>query len=414
MKRVKPLSLDAVTRAAELIRGNVIETPCTHSQTLSTITGATVYLKFENLQFTASFKERGALVKLLSLSARERRSGVIAMSAGNHAQGVAYHARRLGIHAVIVMPRFTPNIKVEHTRGFGAEVILHGRDFEEAKAFTETLASERKLCLIHPYDDAEVIAGQGTIALEMLRVVPDLEVLLVSVGGGGLISGVALAAQAINPAIEIVGVQAERFPSMHCALRGEPAVCGSGTIAEGIAVRQPGRLALELVKRHVRDVLLVGEGDIEDAVLMLLEIEKTVTEGAGAAGLACLLRYRERFARRKVGLILCGGNIDLLALSSIIQRGLVRRGRLVRLRVELRDIPGALAEVTRCIAEAEGNIVDVRHQRAFTALPLQSAEAEFVIQTRGTQHAEDILAAIKRGDFQASLPDRDAGLPWAL
>ena len=321
-----PVTAQSIRAAAVLLADQVIDTPCLYSRTLSEITGAEVYLKFENLQFTASFKERGALVKLLSLSPGERAAGVLAVSAGNHAQGVAYHARRLGVHAVIVMPRHTPHVKVEHTRAFGAEVILAGAGFDEAKAHGVALAAERKLTLVHPYDDEQVISGQGTVALEMLAREPALEVLVVPVGGGGLIAGMAVAAKAAKPGIELYGVETENFPSMYCALRGETARCAANTIAEGIAVREPGALTLPIVRELTRGVLLVGEGEIEHAIVLLLEIEKTVAEGAGAAGLAALLAHPTHFTGRKVGLVLCGGNIEPLVLAEIIQRGMVKSG----------------------------------------------------------------------------------------
>jgi threonine dehydratase len=388
------VTLERIRAAAEAIRGAIDPTPCTLSRTLSEISGATVVLKFENLQFTGSFKDRGALVKLLSLDRELRGRGVMAMSAGNHAQGVAYHAQRLGIPAVIVMPRFTPGVKVEHTRSFGAEVILRGDDLEEAGSFARDLCRERGLTFVHPYDDEEIITGQGTIALEMLSAFPDLDVLVVPVGGGGLVAGNAIAAKGIRPEIEIVGVEAERFPAMSQALRGLPVECGTSTIAEGIAVKDPGRLTLPIVRERVHEILFADELRLEQAVLLLLEVEKTVVEGAGAAGLAALLAHRDRFAGRKVGLILSGGNIDLMTLSSIIQRGLVRSRWLVRLRVEIRDTPGSLAEITRAIADAGGNIVDVTHRRAFTNVPLQFADVEFVLQARGPDHLRQILDAL--------------------
>ena len=337
------ITIEDVRAAAAAIAGSVIDTPCLHSRTLSEISGAQIYLKFENHQFTASFKERGALNTLLSLTPAQRSKGVIAVSAGNHAQGVAYHARRLGVPAVIVMPRFTPHVKVFHTRNFGAEVLLCGDNFDEAKVHAMQVMKERGLTLVHPYDDAKVIAGQGTIALEMLAAHPDLEMLVVPVGGGGMISGIAIAAHAINPSIEIIAAETVRFPSMYCALKGETLPFGSSTIAEGIAVKTPGKLTLEICRRLVKDILLVDEGDIEESMLLLLEIEKTVVEGAGATGLATVMKYRERFAGRKVGLILCGGNIDPLTIADIIERGMVRSGRLTRLQVQLRDLPGSLA-----------------------------------------------------------------------
>ncbi len=402
------ITLEDIRDAAEAIRSNLIHTPTTHSRTLSGITGAGVMLKLDNLQFTASFKERGALVKLLSLGEDERRQGVIAMSAGNHAKAVAYHAQRMGIPATIVMPRFTPSVKVKHTRAFGAEVILYGDTFDQTAGFARKIRGERGLTLVHPYDDPRVIAGQGTVALEILEAHPDLEVLLVPVGGGGLVSGVAIAAKGISPAIEVVGVQTARFPSMLSALKGVTAEYGPSTIAEGIAVKEPGRLTLPIVRELVDEVLIVDEDDIERAVLLLLEVEKTVVEGAGAVGLAALLRYRDRFEGRKVCLVISGGNIDLSILSSIIQRGLVRRGQLIRLCVDVRDVPGALADVTRRIGEAEANIVQVNHQRTFTQLPLQLAEVEFVLETRGHDHVQEVVDALKNAGYKIWLSGREA------
>ncbi|MBI4190076.1 MAG: threonine ammonia-lyase [Betaproteobacteria bacterium] len=399
--------LKEIRTAADALRGNIVDTPCLHSRTLSEVIGAEVYLKFENLQFTAAFKERGALNKLLSLTPQQRRAGVIAASAGNHAQGVAYHAKRLGIPAVIVMPRFTPHVKVERTRSHGAEVVLHGDNFDAAKTHGDALAAQRGLTLVHPYDDDKIIAGQGTIALEMLAACPQLETLVIPIGGGGLIAGMAIAAKAIKPAIEIIGVQARHYPSMYCAVRGEKAAFGPSTIAEGIAVKEPGALTLPIVRELVTDIVLVDEGAFEQAIVLLLEIEKTVAEGAGAAGLAALLSCPQRFAGRKVGLVLCGGNIDPLMLAGIIERGLVRSGRLTRLIIELLDLPGALAQVTACIAAANANIEEVHHQRKFTNLPVQSAEVEFVLQTRSHAHAAEVIAALEQAGFSASL---DSGI----
>jgi len=397
------ITLADVQAAAAVLDGHVVATPCLPSRTLSEVTGAQVWLKFENHQFTASFKERGALNKLASLNATQRAAGVIAVSAGNHAQGVAYHARRLGIPAVIVMPRTTPHVKVERTRGHGAEVILAGDGFDEAKAQAMAVMQSRGLTLVHPYDDPLVMAGQGTIALEMLAAQPGLEVLVVPIGGGGLISGIATAAKAISPGIAVVGVEAERFPSMACALEGRAPVFGTSTLADGIAVKEPGRLTLEVVRRLVERVLLVDEGDIEGAILLLLEIEKTVAEGAGAAGLAALLRHRERFAGRRVGLVICGGNIDPLTLADVIQRGMVRTGRLTRLTVALRDLPGSLARVTAALAEANANIEEVHHQRAFTNLPLQETEVDFVLETRGFEHVRQVIERVRAAGFEARL-----------
>ncbi len=405
------LTLDDVRAAARVIEGQVVVTPCLQSRTLSAIVGAEVWLKFENHQFTASFKERGALAKLASLDADQRAAGVIAVSAGNHAQGVAFHARRLGIPAVIVMPRHTPHVKVEHTRVHGAEVILVGDDFDEAKAQALRIAGERRLTLVHPYDDPLVMAGQGTIALEMLAAAPALDTLVVPVGGGGMIAGIATAARALRPDIEIIGAEAERFPSMRYALDGSTPVFGPSTLAEGIAVKVPGVLTLEVVRRLVSDILLVGEGDIERAILLLLEIEKTVAEGAGAVGLATLMRHRERFTGRRVGIVICGGNIDPLTLADVIQRGMVRTGRLARLTVRLRDLPGSLARVTAAIGEANANIEEVHHQRAFTNLPLQDAEVQFVLETRGFEHARQVAATIEAAGFPVDLDS--AGQPDA-
>ncbi len=395
----RSISLQDIRTAAAAILGQVEQTPCVHSAALSKQTGADVFLKLENLQFTGSFKERGALFKLLSLTAQQREHGVIAMSAGNHAQAVARHAQRLGIKAVIVMPRITPSNKVERTREFGAEVILHGESVEEAGEFADELVATRGLYLVHPYDDVDIIAGQGTIALEMLAQCPDLDVLIIPVGGGGLIAGNAIAAKALKPAISIVGVQTARFPSMVCALSGHRAEYGIMTIAEGIAVKQPGRLTLPIVRELVDDIILTDEEPIEHAVLSLLEVEKTVAEGAGAAGLAALVEHSDRFAGRRVGLIICGGNIDLPILSSIIQRGLVRTSRLVRLRVGIRDVPGSLAAVTTCIADTGANIVQVSHQRTFTHVPLRAVNAEFVLHTRGPEHVKEIIDSLRRAGY---------------
>jgi threonine dehydratase len=397
------VTLQDVSAATEVISGHVLDTPCLHSRTLSEIVGASVWLKFENLQFTASFKERGALVKLSSLAPEERRHGVIAASAGNHAQGVAYHARRLGIPCVIVMPRFTPSIKIERTRALGAEVLLAGEGFDEAKAHALELAPSLGLEFIHAYDDPRIIAGQGTIALEMLRAQPELEVLVVPIGGGGLIAGMAVAAKGVKPHIQVVGVQSARFPVLYSALKGTQANFGSNTIADGIAVREPGAISLSLARAFVDDVLLVDEADLEQAIVMLLEVEKTVVEGAGAAGLAALLCHGSRFTGRKVGLVLTGGNIEPLTLASIMERGLARSGRLVRLTVELRDLPGSLASVTSRLASLGANIEEVHHQRTFTQLPLQTAEVEFVLQTRSHEHVNEVVGALAASGFNPRL-----------
>ena len=401
------VGLQEVRAAANAIAGEIVETPCLLSRTLSGIAGARIHLKFENHQFTASFKERGALNRLLGLQSSAKSSGVIAVSAGNHAQGVAYHAQRLGVPAVVVMPRFTPHVKVIHTRAFGAEVLLQGDNFDAAREYAIRLIHERGLTFIHPYDDEAVIAGQGTIALEMLDACPDLDALVVPIGGGGLISGIAVAAKAIKPDIEVVGAETLRFPSMYCALRGTAPHFGENTIADGIAVKVPGARTLEVVRQLVDDILLVDEGDIEEAMLLLLEVEKTVVEGAGAVGLATVLKHSDRFAGKNVGLVLSGGNIDPLTLADIIQRGMVRTGRLTRLRVQMRDLPGSLAEVTRVLGEVNANIEEVHHQRAFTTLPVQSAEVEFVVETRDRDHVGEIIEALTRAGFTASMHERE-------
>ena len=396
------LSLHDIEQAAERLRGHLLDTPCVASRTLSNITGAELFLKFENLQYTASFKERGACNRLAQLTAEEKCRGVIAMSAGNHAQGVAYHAQRLGIRAVIVMPRFTPGVKVERTRGFGAEVVLHGDTLDAARIHALSLATAQGLVFVHPYDDAAIIAGQGTIALEMLRVVPELDTLVIAVGGGGLMAGMATAARAIKPGLEIVGVQTVRFPAMFNAIKGTQHPQGSSSIAEGIAVGTPGTLTRAIIAELADDMLLVDEGDIEQAIVMLLEIEKTLVEGAGAAGLAALLKYPERFKGKKVGLVLCGGNIDPLLLAAIIERGMVRAGRLARITVSVRDVPGSLAAITAAVANAGANIDEVHHQRAFTTLAAQNVSLELVIQTRGREHIAQVLAALKAAGFEAA------------
>ena len=396
------LSLTDIEQAAQRLQGQVLDTPCVESRTLSQLTGAQLYLKFENLQYTASFKERGACNKLAQLSADERQRGVIAMSAGNHAQGVAYHAQRLGIRAIIVMPRFTPGVKIERTRGFGAEVVLHGDTLDESRQHALELAERDGLVFVHPYDDEAIVAGQGTVGLEMLREVPELETLVIAVGGGGLIAGIATAARALKPGIEIIGVQTSRFPGMVNAIKGTHYPQGTSTIADGIAVGTPGVIAKAIIAQKVDDMLLVDEGDIEQAMVMLLEIEKTLVEGAGAAGLAALLKYPARFAGKKVGLVLCGGNIDPLLLAAIIERGMVRAGRLARIRVSARDIPGSLAHITATVADAGANIEEVHHQRAFTVLAAQNVEIELVLQTRGRDHIAQVLAALNTAGFEAT------------
>lgn len=402
-----PIALADVEAAATNIAGQVIRTPCLKSETLSLLTGAQVWLKFENLQFTAAYKERGALNRLLSLSAEERRRGVIAASAGNHAQGLAYHARRLGIPATIVMPQFTPMVKVQQTEGHAADVVLHGETFDAASAHAHELAQRRGLVFVHPFDDARVMAGQGTVALEMLADVPDLETLVVPIGGGGLISGMATVARAHRPGISVIGVQAELYPSMHAAMRGQTSVCDGDTLAEGIAVKNPGRLTRAVVRALVDDIVLVGERDLERAVALLLGIEKTVVEGAGAAGLAALLAHPRRFRGQKVGLVLCGGNIDTRLLANVLLRDLARQGRLARMRIRLKDRPGQLFEVARIFDQQQVNILEVYHQRVFTNLPAKGLIAEIECETRDRDHLDRLMEALRSAGYEVRMIEAD-------
>lgn len=397
------VSLEDIQRAAQVIDGEVARTPSSESRTLSEICGCTIVLKFENLQYTASFKERGALNRLSYLTDRERSVGVIAASAGNHAQGVAYHAQRKGVPATIVMPQNTPFTKIRATQHFGAQVVLFGEDLSESQAHARELQEEQGLAFIHPYDDFHIIAGQGTVALEFLEDDPALDVIVVPIGGGGLISGIATAAKALHPGIEIIGVEAALYPAMYQVLRGMLPMAGGVTIAEGIAVKEPGEITQEIVRRLVDDVVLVSEQAIEEAVLSLLEIEKTVAEGAGAAGLAAVMSDKKRFKGKRVGVVLCGGNIDSRLLSSILMRGLVRNGRLVRIRVDISDAPGILARVSQVIGDAGGNIVEVYHQRLFHDVPLKMAELDIVVETRDAEHVEEILRQLKNRGMIATL-----------
>jgi len=398
-----PVTLDDVERAASAIRGAVEHTPCLHSRTLSRLLDADVWLKFENLQFTASFKERGALYKLLSLDADERRRGVIAMSAGNHAQGVAYHAGRLGVPATIVMPAFTPFVKVRNTESHGARVVLAGQTLAEASEHARALASEHGYVFVHPYDDPHIIAGQGTVALEMLATEPTLDALVIPVGGGGLIAGCAVAAKGRKQSIDVLGVESTTFPAMAQHLAGEPVHVGLETIAEGLAVRDTGRLPLAIARALVREVLLVEEASIESAIALLIEIEKTVTEGAGAAGIAALMQHRNRFRGQRIGVVLCGGNIDSRLLATILMRNLVREGRLIRIRVQVPDVAGSLGRLTGAVGEAGGNILDVEHQRMFGVFSVKSTEIELTIETRDRAHVEALIGRLSREGFAATL-----------
>ena len=397
------VSLADIRAAAARIAGAVERTPCLRSRTLSRLTGAEVWLKFENLQFTASFKERGALNKLLSLEAAALRRGVIAMSAGNHAQGVAYHAARLGVRAVIVMPRGTPNNKVHSTQVLGAEVVLEGDTLAEAARHAHELEAREGLAFIHPYDDPAIIAGQGTVALEMLEQAPGLEVLVVPIGGGGLASGMAVAAKALKPGIEVLGVESKTWCAMYQRLKGLPVQVGGDTIAEGMAVRDVGELPLSILQALATEILLVDEETIERAIVSLIEIEKTVAEGAGAAGLAALLEHPARLAGRRVGIPVCGGNIDSRLLAAVLMRGLMRDGRLVRLRVTIHDVAGSLARVAALIGEAGGNIVEVQHQRVFGAVSAKSPDVEFMIETRDRAHTLAIVARLREQALSVTL-----------
>ena len=392
--------------AARRIAGRVIRTPLVHSRTLSDITGAEVWLKLENQQFVASFKERGAANRLLTLSAEEAKRGVIAMSAGNHAQGVAYHAHRLGIAATIVMPKPTPFVKVSRTRHHAARVLLEGETLAESAAFARQLAARDNLVFVHPYDDAAVIAGQGTVALEMLEDGPSLDCIVVPVGGAGLAAGCAIAAAQHTSPVEVVGVEVESYAAAAQQLAGRPVSVGGATIAEGIAVGDVGALPLAILRAHGIGVMTVPERLIEKAVILLLEIEKTVAEGAGAATLAALLAAPERFAGRKVGLIVSGGNIDTRTLANVLMRGLVRDGRLIDLVVGISDRPGALAELTRTVANLGGNIVEVQHQRLFSALSANMTEVELVIEAQDMTHGEAIVAGLEANGVSVRRRDR--------
>jgi threonine dehydratase len=395
---VTPSDIDA---AAATIRGAVLSTACNQSRTLGDICGCNIWLKFENLQFTSSFKERGALNRLQALAPEQRRRGVIAMSAGNHAQGVAYHAKRLGIPATIVMPVGTPMVKIENTRRHGAEVIISGATLEDAGAFVRNHADAHGMTLIHPYDDPLIIAGQGTVALEMLDAIADLDTLVVPIGGGGLISGMAIAARARKPELKIIGVQAELYPSMYNAVYGHHLPMRGDTLAEGIAVKAPGQITTGIIRRLVDDILLVSERQIERAVAALISIEKTVVEGAGAAGLAAVLANTGRFAGRNVGLVLSGGNIDTRLIASVLTRELAREGRLTQLTIDIVDRPGQLAAVAHLLAEAGANIIEVSHQRTFSDLPAKATLLELVIETRDQAHLDDVMARLIAAGFQA-------------
>ncbi|HKX70095.1 MAG TPA: threonine ammonia-lyase [Acidimicrobiales bacterium] len=394
-----PVTVDDVVAAATRLTGAIERTPSAHSRTLSQVLGCRVVVKFENLQFVASFKERGALNKLLQISDGERAKGVVAMSAGNHAQAVAYHATRLGIDATIVMPTITPFVKVQRTRELGAAVVLRGDGLAEAEAEAMRLAGDEGRTYVHPFDDPAVIAGQGTCALEMLTDDPDLEVLVVPVGGGGLLAGMAVAAKALSPEIELIGVQTERYPSMAARISHTDLPCGGSTIAEGIAVPRAGLVTGRIVEALVDDVVTVTEEHIEQGMNLLLEIEKVVAEGAGATGVATLIEHRDRFAGKKVGVVITGGNVDPRLLASVIMRGLIRNGRLTRLRVEVPDAPGSMGDVTTILGRAGANIVEILHQRMFVDLSAKSAEIEVTVETLDNHHVHRVVAALEDAGY---------------
>ena len=404
---MQPPTIEDIRAAAERISGAVVRTPMLMSRTLSQLIGAEVWLKFENLQFTSAYKERGALNKLLQLSEEERARGVIAASAGNHSQAVAYHAKRLGIPATIVMPASTPTVKVTQTESHGATVVLHGDMFDDAYAKARELALEKGYVFIHAFDDPQIIAGAGTVGIEMLEDVPDLDTIVVPIGGGGLMSGVSIAARALKPGIDLIGVEAELYPSMKCAIEGCHLPLGGDTLAEGIAVKQPGELTSHILKDHVNDVVLVAERDLERAVAMLVGIEKTVVEGAGAAGLAAMLSDPDRYKGKKVATLLCGGNIDTHLLANVLVRDLVRQGRIARLRVAAQDQPGALAKITAQFFEAGVNIIEIRHSRIFTALPAKDTVIEVECEARDAAAIDKVQKMLEAAGFHVDRASLD-------
>ncbi len=402
-EKVMPISLEDILAAATRIESSIVNTRFEKSTTLSEILGAELFLKFENLQFTSSFKERGALNKLLQLTDEERRAGVIAMSAGNHAKSIAYHAQRLGIPATIVMPKNTPNVKIEDTKNFDARVILEGSSLAEAAQFARDLAQEEHLLFVHPYDDEQIMAGQGTVALEILNDEPDLEVIVVPIGGGGLISGVATAAKALRPDIKIIGVEVANYASVAKLRNKQDVDCGGSTIAEGIAVKQPGELTMEVIERLVDDIVVVEEESIEDAIDLLITIEKTVAEGAGAAALAAVMSKPELFANKKTAVLISGANIDSRILASVLMRKLVRQGRIVRYLIKISDLPGTLAEVSAMIGKLGGNILEVFHQRMFSTVPVKDADLYITVETRDADQSKEILAQLREAGYDATL-----------
>ncbi|MFM8499067.1 MAG: threonine ammonia-lyase [Chakrabartia sp.] len=402
-----PVTLADVRTAHDRIRDSIVRTPTLRSQTLSQLTGANVWLKFENLQFTAAYKERGALNRLLQLGDAALKAGVIAASAGNHAQGLAYHGKRLGVPVTIVMPKPTPIVKVMQTQSHDARVVLFGETYDQAYAHARELEKREHLTFVHPFDEPEIIAGQGTLAIEMLDDAPDIDCFVVPIGGGGLISGISTVARALKPEAQIIGVQAELFPSMYNVFKGTQLDCGGDTLAEGIAVKYPGDLTRRFVGAQVDDIQLVGERHLEQAVSLLLQIEKTVAEGAGAAGLAALLANPDRFRGRNVGIVLCGGNIDTRLLANVLLRDLARSGRLARVRLRLQDRPGALFGVFGIFAKLDANVLEIYHQRVFTNLPAKGLITDIECELRDSAHLEALLTALAEGGYDASLVEPD-------
>lgn len=402
------VSAQDIRDAATLLAGNVIRTPMVESPLLSRQLGCEVFVKLECQQYTSSFKARGAYVAMVSLDKAQREKGVIAMSAGNHAQAVAYHAERMGIPAVIVMPSQTPFAKVTRTRSYGAEVVLEGRNLNECENTVQKLIEERGLTLIHPYDNTKVMQGQGTVGLEMLEDHPDLDMLVVPIGGGGLMGGISIIARDMRPDIKIYGVQTEAYPSMKLAVAGQDIVCGGETLAEGIAVKKPGGVTLPVIEKNVDDILLVNEQQLEWAVGALIEQQRVVSEGAGAAGIAALYAYPEMFAGKKVGVVICGGNIDPRLLASILNRNMASDGRVARLRIDISDEPGMLAAITASIGRCGGNIIEIYHQRLFFDVPAKLAKIDAVIETRGTEHVKEIIDDLRQANFTVrQLDDAD-------
>lgn len=394
------LTLDHVRAAHARIRDSIVETPTLHSQTLSKLTGANIYLKFENLQFTAAYKERGALNAILLLSEQQRSKGVIAASAGNHAQGLSYHGTRLGIPVTIVMPVPTPTVKVMQTESVGGKVVLFGETFDDAYKHARQLEAEQGLTFVHPFDDPNVAAGQGTVALEMLESIPSLDMLVVPIGGGGLLSGMGTAARALKPDIGLIGVQAELYPSMYALLKNLQMPCEGDTLAEGIAVKIPGAFTSEVIRELVDEIVLVSEAELETAVSLLLQIEKTVVEGAGAAGLAAVMANPEIFAGKNVGIVLCGGNIDTRLLANVLLRDLARSGRLARLRLTLQDRPGALFKVMRLFNEHNINIIEIYHQRIFTTLPAKGLITDIECEARDAQQLQGLVDGLNVAGYK--------------